>query len=373
MIDATSLSADWLAEKRKQFKKDPGIMEAMIHALYLLDQLTLTGLEFIFKGGTSLILLMERPLRFSVDIDIIISPALKQGTLEEYLNKIPATSAFIRTELDERRSYKAGIPKAHYKFIYRSNVPTKNKAGEVTSNPEREILLDVLFAENPYPALVESAIRTDWVRMAGDPLSVKTPDINSIAGDKMVAFAPCTTGVPYGVEKEKEIIKQLFDVGNLFHLIDNIEVFKKSYHTSATGEMAYRPERKISSVEEILRDTIDTGILIARRDTYAEDDEESRTKFSEINTGINQFGHFIFEGFFRIEHAQVASAKAAYLAALVLTGHNAKPELFAEGTPVTDYMIVHPDYNFLNKRLKFIAKGEALFYWHRTIRLLHPE
>jgi len=65
MIDKVSLSAEWLAEKRKQYKKDPGIMEGMIHALYLLDQLQLTGLDFIFKGGTSLILLMEKPLRFS--------------------------------------------------------------------------------------------------------------------------------------------------------------------------------------------------------------------------------------------------------------------------------------------------------------------
>ena len=55
MIDEKSLSAEWLAEKRKQYKKDPGIIEGMIYALYLLDQLRATGLDFIFKGGTSLI------------------------------------------------------------------------------------------------------------------------------------------------------------------------------------------------------------------------------------------------------------------------------------------------------------------------------
>ena len=32
MIDKASLSAEWLAEKRKQYKKDPGIMEGMIYA-----------------------------------------------------------------------------------------------------------------------------------------------------------------------------------------------------------------------------------------------------------------------------------------------------------------------------------------------------
>jgi len=47
-------------------------MESMVHALYLLEQLKLTGLDFIFKGGTSLVLLMEQSRRFSVDIDIIL-------------------------------------------------------------------------------------------------------------------------------------------------------------------------------------------------------------------------------------------------------------------------------------------------------------
>ena len=373
MIDKTSLSAEWLAEKRRQYKKDPGIMEGMIYALYLLDQLILTGLDFIFKGGTSLILLMEKPLRFSVDIDIILRPGLKREELEEYLSKIVPDSEFIRMEVDERRSYKEGIPKAHYKFVYRSNVSTRSKAGETVVHPEREILLDVLFAENPYPILVERNINTNWVKMIGEPLKVITPDINSITGDKLVAFAPTTTGVPYGAAKEREIVKQLFDVGNLFDLLGDIEVFKKSYRTSAEAEIKYHPERKIGSVEDILKDTIATGIIIAKREFHDHDDEGSKTKFAEINTGIRQFGHFVFEGNFRIDHAQVASAKAAYLSAVILTGYEGKLELFDNAEEIHKYLITHPEYNFLNKRLKFVANGEALFYWHQTLKLLYPD
>jgi len=373
MIDKASLSGQWLEEKRTQYKKDPGIIEGMIHALYLLDQLKLTGLDFIFKGGTSLVLLMDKPLRFSVDIDIIIDPSITRDVLEEHLSKIAASSEFIRMELDERRSYKDGIPKAHYKFIYHSNVSTRNKEGEVVSNPKREILLDVLFSTNPYPVLIQREIKTDWVAMSGEPLTVRTPDINSIAGDKLVAFAPCTTGVPYGVEKEKEILKQLFDVGNLFHLIGDMEVFRASYHTSAESEIKYRPERNIASVQAILQDTIDTAKLIARREFHHADDEDSKMKYSEISKGINQFGHFVFEGYFRIDHAQVASAKAAYLAALLLTGSKDKPEIFDAAVAAREDLVAHPEYNFLNKRLKFVAEGEALFYWRRIIKLLHPE
>jgi hypothetical protein len=47
-------------------------------------------------------------------------------------------------------------------------------------------------------------------------------------------------------------------------------------------------------------------------------------------------------------------------------------EKFNPAIPATEYMIIHPDSNFLNKRLKFVARGEALYYWHKTINLLFP-
>jgi hypothetical protein len=186
-------------------------------------------------------------------------------------------------------------------------------------------------------------------------------------GDKLTAFAPNTTGVPYNADKEKEILKQLFDIGHLFDLLTEITIFKKSFLETAKGEIAYRPERKIKSVEQILYDIIDTALLIAKKDILKTEDEKA--KFTEINTGINQFRHFVFVGKFEILEAQVASAKAAYLASIILTDKN-KLIKFSETNPLNDYMITNTDYNFLNKRLKFVAKGEALFYWHQTIKLL---
>ncbi len=72
----------------------------------------------------------------------------------------------------------------------------------------------------------------------------------------------------------------------------------------------------------------------------------------------------------KIEEAQLSSAKAAYLAAILLA--NKKSVLkFDEKIPLSDYLITHPSYNFLNKRLKFVAKGEALFYWYQIIEILY--
>lgn len=371
MIDIKSLSVEWIAEKREKYSKDPNLMESMINALYLLEQLHFTGLDFIFKGGTSLVLLMEEPKRFSVDIDIIVNPKINREELEMFLSKIVASSAFVRIELDEKRSYQGEIPKAHYKFIYISNFTNKNKEGQIISSPEREILLDVLFAENLYPLIIERALETEWLLQVGNPTVIKTPDINSIAGDKLTAFAPNTTGIPYKIEKEKEIMKQLFDIGCLFNLLTDMEVFKRSFIESAKGEIAYRPERKIESIEQVLNDILETALLIARKDILKTDDEKA--KYNEINTGINQFRHFVFQGKFEILEAQVASAKAAYLAAIILTDHKKNIKMFSKEIPLIDYLITNPKYNYLNKRLKYVKGGEALYYWFQVINLLYPK
>lgn len=78
----------------------------------------------------------------------------------------------------------------------------------------------------------------------------------------------------------------------MFHLLTDMEIFKKSFIESAKGEITYRPERKIESVEQVLNDTIETALLIARKDILKT--EEEKAKYKEINTGINQFRHFVF-------------------------------------------------------------------------------
>lgn len=116
---------------------------------------------------------------------------------------------------------------------------------------------------------------------------------------------------------------------------------------------------------------IDTSLLIAKKDILK--DADDKLKFGELNSGINQFGHYVYVGKFGILEAQVASSKAAYLAAIILSEYEGKLQTFSPTIPLSEYLIVHPEFNFLNKRLKFVAQGEALFYWCQTIILLYPE
>src|SRR5262245_14455890 len=104
MIQSESYSKDWVMShrKRKGFERiDPHLTEKMIHALGLVELLAASGLDFIFKGGTSLILLLDNPARFSIDIDIITLE--KRETVEECLTKVCTGKPFKRFELNERR------------------------------------------------------------------------------------------------------------------------------------------------------------------------------------------------------------------------------------------------------------------------------
>jgi hypothetical protein len=72
MINPACFEKEWIENfrKQKEFSRiNPPVLEKMIHALYLLQNLKKQGLNFVFKGGTSLILLLENARRFSVDID----------------------------------------------------------------------------------------------------------------------------------------------------------------------------------------------------------------------------------------------------------------------------------------------------------------
>ena len=88
------------------------------------------------------------------------------------------------------------------------------------------ILLDVVFAESPYLITIEKGVETSMFWNEGEPVSVTIPSPDCIFGDKLTAFAPHTTGVPFGISKELEIIKQLYDVATLIELFSDQEALK---------------------------------------------------------------------------------------------------------------------------------------------------
>ena len=75
-------------------------VEKSIHALALLGHLAQADLQFIFKGGTSLLLHLSRIKRLSIDIDIMSDVA--DDELDEIMNHVSVLPPFIRSEKQNR-------------------------------------------------------------------------------------------------------------------------------------------------------------------------------------------------------------------------------------------------------------------------------
>lgn len=363
MIKAKCFTEEWLEQfkKQKDHKRiDKIILEKMIHALHLLERLKANGLDFVFKGGTSLVLLLKEGNRFSIDIDIICKAERKD--LEEILKKVIDTSHFTEWKLDEHRSYQPGVPKAHYKFLFE----TKQQGSGI-------ILLDVLIEDPIYPAMAELPVNTKWIETETET-KVTVPTIDSITGDKLTAFAPNTIGIPYFKGKDNqhfsmEICKQLFDLGKLFERIADVEMVAKSFMAFAEQEINYRkngnPESDLAP-EKVLQDTIDTCLIIAKRGGGSDDEKQ---KFVELQRGIKAFDFgFLMSGNFRIDDAVSAAARIAYLAAKILV-NDMSHIAYYEGQDIKELNIKDPDWNFLNKLKRQLDKS-SFYYWFQTVQIL---
>ncbi len=363
MIKDKCFTEQWLDQfkKQKDHKRiDNIILEKMIYALHLLERLKANGLDFVFKGGTSLVLLLKEGNRFSIDIDIICKTERKD--LEEILNKVIETSHFLDWKLDEHRSYLAGVPKAHYKFSFGTK-----RQGSGT------ILLDVLIEESIYPEQAEIPVNTKWIETEAETL-VTAPTIDAITGDKLTAFAPNTIGIPYFKGKDKqpfsmEICKQLFDLSKLFEHIANVEMVAKSFMAFAEQEINYRkngnPDSDLTP-QKVLQDTIDTCLIIAKRGGGSDDEKH---KFAELQKGIKalDFG-FLMSGSFRIDDAVPAAARIAFLAAKILA-NEMSPIAYYKGQEIKGLSIEDHNWSFLNK-LKKQPDKSSFYYWYQTVQII---
>ena len=66
MIEHDCFGKSWIDDKRQELRvADPGLLEKCIHALQLLGHLQeIDDFDFVFKGGTSMVLLLPTPAAF---------------------------------------------------------------------------------------------------------------------------------------------------------------------------------------------------------------------------------------------------------------------------------------------------------------------
>jgi len=222
-------------------------------------------------------LMLNSTKRLSIDIDIIISE--KDESLQGILSKIADNKGFAGFEEQKRKTI-SGIEKAHYKFFY----PNALKADD-----EDFILLDILFEKIHYTTLISIPIQSSFVLNAGDNIETRTPDFNNIMGDKLTAFAPNTTGIPYFKNDRpmgQEIIKQLYDIGNIFEEINDVKIVYDVFVRFAIVELQFRDLG--SDVNIVLDDIVENCLSIALRQPIG------NTNFEVLQLGLKQITNYIF-------------------------------------------------------------------------------
>ncbi len=165
----------------------------------------------------------------------------------------------------------------------------------------------------------------------------------------------------YGKDKELEIIKQLFDLGLLFDVVEDINLVTKTFHTIAAQELTYRGQGG-QSTAKVLKDSFHTACLIGMRGSGAEKEE-----YEELLSGIKKMANYVFVEHFTLDSAILCAAKVAYLTALIA---NKAPTIarFDPTLELANLAIQNLTYNRLNKVKK--TSPEAFYYFYRAIESL---
>ena len=324
------------------------MLEKVVYAFTLLEQLRVNNISLIFKGGTCLLLMMNPPRRFSIDIDIITETS--QEEIETTLDKIVKETNFTKWSADNERKHVIDAPVGHYKIYYTSQLDQHYG--------DEPILLDILYTANPYSQIQTLEVSHEWLEIEGKSITVEVPVPEAILGDKLTAFAPKTTGVLYTKGRHTEIIKQLFDISHLYDACKNLEIVGASYEKVVEEEITFR--KLDLDKDQVLEDTFQACWVLALRD-------EKNPEFQHLKTGIQNIANFII-GRFKIEEAIVAGAKTAYLCQMLKNEATGSPKKYSRPGEVKDWLIENAIYKKLNKLKK--SNPEAFYYWYQAIKTI---
>lgn len=286
-------------------------------------------------------LLLVSDKRLSIDIDIVIPG--KSEDFNKVLQAIAASKGFSRVE-EVKRTAQTGIMKSHFRFWFHSAIQV---------GKEDFVLLDALFEANLYQRLVPVPIASGFINNTGEIIQTMVPDFNNFMGDKLTAFAPNTTGIPYfkkGQSMGLEIIKQLYDLGNIFEYTDDIGMVRQVFTDIACVELRYRGLDESGDV--VLQDIVENCLVITLRE------DTGSANFEILQQGLRQASGFIYSEQYHVEKAITHAARVAYISALIKW--DAPIEKYAS-QDMSEWKIEAPANTKLNKLKK--TNTEAFYYW----------
>ena len=202
------------------------------------------------------------------------------------------------------------MPKSHAEYRYAVTYPS--------GRPTDKILLDVLYEDIKYNEVVSLAIKSPLLKQEGEPMMVQCPGLKDMLGDKLTAFAPHTTGIPFFKGEDEffmEIMKQLYDVSSIIDRVDDLTEVRNTYSQLVPIELGYRKLNRLTEAD-VLKDTYDSALNICLRGAL------DKKEYGYYAKGARSVNSFIIPENYNADIAIRDDAKVAYLVRLIQTGND---------------------------------------------------
>ncbi|MBN2188848.1 MAG: nucleotidyl transferase AbiEii/AbiGii toxin family protein [Chitinispirillaceae bacterium] len=271
--------------EKHRFNAPAGLAEEAVHCLELVAEMVEAGLQFQFKGGNSLLLILPEPKRFSIDVDIATDAPREK--IEQCLDAIVSRYRVFKRWEKRQHKTKPWLPIASYYLNFDSII----KHGAETS-----IMLDAQLRRSPYktekrPVACGELYKSETL--------AELPLPSSIIGDKLLTLGPNTLGIPVGKGKEAQRLKHVFDVSRLLAVRPSLAEIRESFFACLRHENEIQERRP--TADEVIADTIAFCRSVA---PYAElpPEKDLSPVMSENVRGLPLFAGHLFDAGYSWNH-----------------------------------------------------------------------
>jgi hypothetical protein len=222
------------------FAASHALAEQAIHCLELVAELSWANLSFQFKGGNSLLVILQDPKRFSIDVDIATDETVSR--IEQALDKIMGECGVFTKWTKRQHKTKPWIALSSYYLFYKSHYVKEEDAF---------VMLDAQLTRSPYATkdmpIVCGGLFTTVVK-------AEVPLASSLIGDKLLTLGPSTLGIPVGKGKEAQRLKHVFDISLLLGTGPPLSKIRESFVSCVNHENQL--QQKAVTARQLLDDTL---------------------------------------------------------------------------------------------------------------------
>ncbi len=253
----------------------PELAELAVHSLELVAELVKENLNFRFKGGNSLLVLLEEPKRFSIDADISTDETKEKidACLE---NAVKKYGVFTKWQRRQHKT-KPWLPMVSYEIFFNS----------VITNKESFVMLDAVLHNSKYKTVKRKVVCKDLYQ---SDAVCEVPSVGSLLGDKILTLGPKTLGIPLGKGKEAQRLKHVHDVALLFTKEPHLDEIRESVKLCIEQENEI--QQTSISLKQVLEDTISFCKLPVSFSKQPKEDGGNEY-LKEIIKGMETFADFL--------------------------------------------------------------------------------